>query len=279
MKIIYVLSVLMLCLTHIAYSKEDPATKTVLDESTTNSMVDTQAPILKEEEAPSSSPEVIADIPFTTPPGAETENTNSIDTPPVVETKPESVEVEIKQPEEENKQPEIKTPAKTEPKTKIEQINPSSGNSNFNVVNIVSTADGKTVFAQLSVTEEPNGVLIQGTFKGVPDPGNHGIHIHENGSCAEKGDAAGGHFNPDNRPHGNLAHRGHAEAHAGDMGNVEIDDKGNGSFKFLLGASSLHEGRYNVAGKAIILHEKADDFGQPTGNAGGRIGCGVIPNP
>jgi Cu-Zn family superoxide dismutase len=26
----------------------------------------------------------------------------------------------------------------------------------------------------------------------------------------------------------------------------------------------------------VILHEKEDDFGQPTGNAGGRIGCGVI---
>jgi Cu-Zn family superoxide dismutase len=24
------------------------------------------------------------------------------------------------------------------------------------------------------------------------------------------------------------------------------------------------------------VHEKADDFGQPTGNAGGRVGCGVI---
>jgi hypothetical protein len=26
----------------------------------------------------------------------------------------------------------------------------------------------------------------------------------------------------------------------------------------------------------VVLHEKADDFGQPTGNAGGRIGCGTI---
>jgi Cu-Zn family superoxide dismutase len=29
-------------------------------------------------------------------------------------------------------------------------------------------------------------------------------------------------------------------------------------------------------GRAIIVHEKADDGGQPVGNAGGRIGCGVI---
>ncbi|MBI4430987.1 MAG: superoxide dismutase family protein [Candidatus Omnitrophica bacterium] len=28
--------------------------------------------------------------------------------------------------------------------------------------------------------------------------------------------------------------------------------------------------------RAVILHEKEDDFGQPTGNAGGRIACGKI---
>jgi Cu-Zn family superoxide dismutase len=33
----------------------------------------------------------------------------------------------------------------------------------------------------------------------------------------------------------------------------------------------------NVVGKSVIIHEKADDFtSQPSGNAGGRISCGVI---
>jgi superoxide dismutase, Cu-Zn family len=26
----------------------------------------------------------------------------------------------------------------------------------------------------------------------------------------------------------------------------------------------------------VIVHAKPDDFGQPVGNAGARIGCGVI---
>ena len=42
-------------------------------------------------------------------------------------------------------------------------------------------------------------------------------------------------------------------------------------------------GRNNIAGRAIVVHEKADDFGKgtsaesmTTGNAGGRLACGVI---
>ena len=31
-----------------------------------------------------------------------------------------------------------------------------------------------------------------------------------------------------------------------------------------------------MSGRAVIIHEKADDFSQPAGNAGGRIACGLI---
>jgi Cu-Zn family superoxide dismutase len=36
-------------------------------------------------------------------------------------------------------------------------------------------------------------------------------------------------------------------------------------------------GKDSIVGKAIIVHEKVDDFKtQPTGNAGTRVACGVI---
>ena len=42
-----------------------------------------------------------------------------------------------------------------------------------------------------------------------------------------------------------------------------------------LPAASL-TGKNAILGRGVILHEKPDDFSQPTGNAGGRIACGVI---
>ena len=32
----------------------------------------------------------------------------------------------------------------------------------------------------------------------------------------------------------------------------------------------------SILGHGVVVHEKADDFGQPVGNAGGRLAVGVI---
>ena len=90
------------------------------------------------------------------------------------------------------------------------------------------------------------------------------------------GHISGGHFNPDGTEHGFSPRDGYGKSHAGDMGNIEINEEGNGSLIIFLPGLSLVEGLKNVTGKAVILHAKEDNFGQPTGNAGGRIGCGII---
>ena len=65
----------------------------------------------------------------------------------------------------------------------------------------------------------------------------------------------------------------------GDMGNIDIDQQGNGSLTLTLAHETL-AGENGLIGRSVILHEKPDDFGQPTGNAGSRIGCGIIvPSP
>ena len=40
---------------------------------------------------------------------------------------------------------------------------------------------------------------------------------------------------------------------------------------------TVKPGPNSVVGKAVMFHEKADDLKtQPTGDAGGRLGCGVV---
>jgi Cu-Zn family superoxide dismutase len=106
-------------------------------------------------------------------------------------------------------------------------------------------------------------------------PGDHGAHVHEKGDCsAPDGASAGGHFNPSGHQHGLPAVE---QRHLGDLGNVTIGKDGKGTQDITVPGANLKPNDPNsYVGKAIIVHEKKDDGGQPTGNAGGRIGCGVI---
>jgi len=136
------------------------------------------------------------------------------------------------------------------------------------------TAEESNIKGVVNFFKGQNAVVVMAMLSGV-NPGKHGIHIHEKGSCGDGGKAAGGHFNPQGTDHGFFPENGSEAAHLGDMGNIEIKDNGEGVLIIELPGVSL-EGDQGILGHAVILHEKEDDFGQPTGNAGGRIGCGVI---
>lgn len=137
-------------------------------------------------------------------------------------------------------------------------------------------SEPSAVFGNMSFEETEEGLKIKADVFGTTS-GKHGFHIHENGSCGNKGDDAGGHFNPEKAAHGLLTKDGLARAHAGDFGNIEIGPDGKGKFEGTFPELSLTEGTgHNVLGKSVILHANEDDFGQPTGNAGGRIACGII---
>ncbi len=140
---------------------------------------------------------------------------------------------------------------------------------------IQGTAEGSPLEGTVVLQEAEGGLNVSLTVTNIPQ-GRHGFHIHEFGSCADSGNAAGSHFNPDGAEHGYLPEDGFEDAHAGDFGNIEIGPDGRGSGEWLIPGLSLVEGPYSVAGRAFIIHEKEDDFSQPTGNAGARIGCGAI---
>lgn len=140
---------------------------------------------------------------------------------------------------------------------------------------ISGTEPGSAVSGKVTFLETPQGLRVSADISHV-SPGKHGFHIHQNGACGDGGKAAGDHFNPDNNPHGFILKDGPSHAHAGDLGNIEIGADGHGQLEELVPNLTLAAGKYNVVGKSVILHAKEDDFGQPAGNAGSRIGCGEI---
>lgn len=101
-----------------------------------------------------------------------------------------------------------------------------------------------------------------------PPIGPHGFHIHEYGNCTV-GDptdpflAAGGHWNPDQQPHGN---------HAGDFP-VLFSNNGYALMAFYTNRFKPAD----VLGRSVIIHQNPDDYrSQPAGNSGKRLACGVI---
>lgn len=101
------------------------------------------------------------------------------------------------------------------------------------------------------------------------------VHLHEHGDCGDNGKASHGHWNPTNAQHGKW---GSGSFHSGDIGNVKLDAKGKGSITLTTDLWTLGgKADKNILGKAMIVHGGTDDFTtQPTGNAGSRIGCGLI---
>lgn len=137
-------------------------------------------------------------------------------------------------------------------------------------------ADGKET-GTATFTQTPSGVLMKVAVKGVP-PGEHALHVHAIGKCEPPFTSAGGHFNPDNRKHGLMAADGH---HAGDMPNLTIPQSGELTAEVLNASITLEKGKPNSVldadGSALVIHAGKDDYKtDPTGDAGGRIACGVI---
>lgn len=117
------------------------------------------------------------------------------------------------------------------------------------------------------------GVKLTGQVTGLT-PGKHGFHIHEFGDLtnAQDGSSAGGHYAPRGRAHGQPTAR---ERHIGDLGNIEADANGIASIDMTDKLIELG-GVHSILGRAVVVHAGEDTFGQPTGDAGDRVGFGVI---
>lgn len=142
-------------------------------------------------------------------------------------------------------------------------------------------------------TESAAGFDVDAQVQGL-DPGFYGFHIHGVGECEPdsaapddpEGDtgpflSAGGHLGGDEAEH---------PGHAGDLPSLLVTDAGEGRLAFTTDRITL-EDLTDEDGAALMVHDGQDNYANiperyapdgpdedslGTGDAGGRLACGVI---
>ncbi|WP_434045254.1 MULTISPECIES: superoxide dismutase family protein [Sorangium] len=105
-------------------------------------------------------------------------------------------------------------------------------------------------------TQNGDEVTLTITVSGCPE-GEHSAHLHENKSCEDNADAAGGHWIPNGEG----------------LGSFTCDASGEGTHTVTRGTDIWTVGdgaSTDVTKYSIVVHAAADP------SAGGRIGCGLI---
>ncbi|XP_054791700.1 superoxide dismutase [Cu-Zn], chloroplastic [Prosopis cineraria] len=131
----------------------------------------------------------------------------------------------------------------------------------------------------VTLTQEDNGPTTVNVRVTGLTPGPHGFHLHEYGDTTNGCISTGAHFNPKNMTHGAPEDE---IRHAGDLGNIVANADGIAEATITDNQIPL-SGPNSVVGRAFVVHELEDDLGKgghelslTTGNAGGRLACGVV---
>lgn len=159
----------------------------------------------------------------------------------------------------------------------------TSSSRNHVKVELHDAAGASIGFVKL--TKQGGKVIVRGEVSGLT-PGFHGFHVHAVGQCVAPFTSAGGHYNPGGTGHG---------SHAGDMPTLLVLDDGSAEAQFATDRFAINE-LFDADGSAIIVHAAPDNlaniptryqsttegvFGPDsatlaTGDAGGRVACGVV---
>ena len=171
--------------------------------------------------------------------------------------------------------PDTETPD-TEPAEPTPAIDPAAG-SDMSATATIAAASESKVEGTVTFTKSGEMIKVEAKLTGLT-PGDHGFHVHDKGDCSSPdAKSAGGHFNPAGVDHGAPGGEAH---HSGDLGNIVASEDGSATMTAELPLSHLSldpEAPNNIVGRAVIVHGGADDLkSQPSGNAGPRVGCGVI---
>ncbi|KAI4383777.1 hypothetical protein MLD38_009577 [Melastoma candidum] len=131
----------------------------------------------------------------------------------------------------------------------------------------------------VTLTQEDDGPTTVNVRVTGLTPGLHGFHLHEYGDTTNGCISTGAHFNPNGLTHGAPEDE---VRHAGDLGNIIATADGVAEATIVDNQIPL-SGANSVIGRALVVHELEDDLGKgghelslTTGNAGGRLACGVV---
>lgn len=166
------------------------------------------------------------------------------------------------------------SPQKAEPVGSAEPAAPPADDESTVIVTI-QPRSGSKLEGRASMAASGSGVKISVDVSGAP-PGLHATHIHQVADCSDKeARNAGDHFNPMMHEHGLPPSE---MRHLGDLGNLEVGKDGKGHLEITVAGANLKRGgdKMSFLERALVVHEKVDNGGQPAGNAGKRIGCGEI---
>ena len=143
-------------------------------------------------------------------------------------------------------------------------------------VAVIKPTGSNSVAGTIWFDKAGDDVRVHGDFTGLAPNSTHAVHIHEFGDqSSADGAAAGSHYDPEGTKHHGKP--GDTEPHhPGDLGNVTADATGKASLDVTLKGISIAGMKDPILGRGVVIHANADDFSQPVGNAGGRLGVGVI---
>lgn len=147
-------------------------------------------------------------------------------------------------------------------------------------MNLVTSQGVGQSIGEVTITQTEKGLEFTPDLKALP-PGEHGFHIHANGSCqpaikdgkASPAESAGGHFDP----HKTGKHAGpDGEGHLGDLPVLLVNNEG----KAIIPVTATRLKSLNdVKDKALMIHVGGDNMSdqpKPLGGGGARYACGVI---
>jgi superoxide dismutase, Cu-Zn family len=126
------------------------------------------------------------------------------------------------------------------------------------------------VSGDVKLEEVTGGVRVQVSVRGAPRSTKLAVLVHDAKDCKDV-TGTSSHFNPRGTKHGLP---GAPEQHAGDLGNLTVDEEGKGTLLLLTSGGNLRENDpLSYLHRTLVVHERED---RGTEDLGAPLACARI---